>query len=393
VNEKVLHTKKLHREILKRAENGESYSAIENATQVTRTTIRSWVKEGLIFEDGNENWICPHCQKEFEHLLKLKLHLPVCKHNSNHRSLPTPPRIPHTKESKEKISKARKKYLKENPQNHTYNTLRNKESYPEKYFNEVFSNAGLNFQREVHCGTYSLDFYFPEYQVDFETDGEQHYTDERIIESDKNRTEYLKTQNIETIRIRWSLFKMIKNIDEKESFVKELIDGIKSRAVSEKTTASLYVLDLENRITEYLVGKNTNYIHVTRAIGLPESITASVTNFIKKNKYKLNVVVAEEIPNIKCEVCSKCGKEKMYYDQYCDVCSEAEYARIAKRKRKFEITKENLELLIAHKSFEEIGRIIGVSGNAVKRRCKLLGIALSLAKYCHKKTKNSKETC
>jgi very-short-patch-repair endonuclease/transposase len=395
LNEKVLHTKKLHREILKRAENGESYRSIEKDTQVSRITIRNWVKQGCVFEDGNENWHCPHCQKEFEHLLSLKLHIDVCKQNSNHRIYPTRLGMPHTESSKAKLSAARTKYLRENPQTHTYITLRNKESYPEKYFTEVFTNAGLNFQREVHCGTYTLDFYFQDFQVDFETDGEQHYTDERIIKSDRTRTEYLKSQNIETIRVRWSSFAKVKDENDKKEFIDSLIKDITNRQISEKTSAILYNLDLNNKITEYLVGKNTKYTHVIRAIGLTEKCITSVIKFIKGKGYTLNTDIEETAPNIKCEICSKCGKPKTYYKQYCDECCDIAYEQGIQRldKRKFEISKEDLETLIQTKSYEEIGRIIGVSGNTIKKRCKLLKIDLSLAKYSHKKTKNSKETC
>lgn len=47
-----------------------------------------------------------------------------------------------------------------------------------------------------------------------------------------------------------------------------------------------------------------------------------------------------------------------------------------RRKRKFEISKEDLENLISNNSYEEIGRNFGVSGNAIKKRARLLGITL-----------------
>lgn len=411
MNEKVIHTKKLHREVLKRYEDGETYRSIEKNTQVNKSTIKKWVVEGKVFDDGCENWKCPHCGKEFVHYPTLKLHAICCVKNPVHRS-PTPhTTYKHTQESKKKISDARKKHLKLNPQNHTYNTLRHTESYPEKYFTEVFTNAGLNFQREVHCGTYSLDFYFPDYQVDFETDGEQHYTDERIIESDKNRTEYLKQQNIETVRIRWALFKKIKDVVAKENFIKELISDITNRKISEKTSAVLYNLDLENKITEYIVGKNKTYIDVIRAIGLPEKCKGSVIYFIKRKNYKLNTIVVEAEPNIKCECCPKCGNVKLYYEP-CLACkqtlprtpkntSKTKPKKIKTTKsetpkklktRKFEISKEDLELLLSLKSYGNIGDMFGVSGNAIKRRCRVLGIDLALAKFAHKKTKFKKDS-
>lgn len=46
------------------------------------------------------------------------------------------------------------------------------------------------------------------------------------------------------------------------------------------------------------------------------------------------------------------------------------------RIRKFNPTKEELELLVQEKPMTEIGKIFGVSDNAVKKRCKRLGIEL-----------------
>jgi very-short-patch-repair endonuclease len=79
-----------------------------------------------------------------------------------------------------------------------------------------------------------LDFYFQDFQVDFETDGEQHYTDERIIKSDRTRTEYLKSQNIETIRVRWSSFAKVKDENDKKEFIDSLIKDITNRQISKR---------------------------------------------------------------------------------------------------------------------------------------------------------------
>jgi hypothetical protein len=44
--------------------------------------------------------------------------------------------------------------------------------------------------------------------------------------------------------------------------------------------------------------------------------------------------------------------------------------------RKFEISKEELEKLIKEKPYEQIGKMFNVTGNAIKKRCKILGIEL-----------------
>ena len=46
------------------------------------------------------------------------------------------------------------------------------------------------------------------------------------------------------------------------------------------------------------------------------------------------------------------------------------------RKLKFEVSKEELEQLVKTKPMTEIGKMFSVSDNAVKQRCKKLGIEL-----------------
>ena len=70
-------------------------------------------------------------------------------------------------------------------------------------------------------------------------------------------------------------------------------------------------------------------------------------------------------PKIKI-VCS-CGQEKHKQSNLCKKCSYI-------NRRKFEISKKELEKLILEKSMEEIGRAFNVSGASIKNRCKKLNI-------------------
>ncbi len=114
----------------------------------------------------------------------------------------------HTEEEKLKIGAGVKAFLLENPDMVPY--LRNHssaESYPEKYFKELFASEGLNLTYHYRINTYELDFCDVDKKLDIEIDGEQHYLDSRIIESDKKRTEYLNSLGWTIYRIRWSEFK------------------------------------------------------------------------------------------------------------------------------------------------------------------------------------------
>jgi 5-methylcytosine-specific restriction endonuclease McrA len=51
--------------------------------------------------------------------------------------------------------------------------------------------------------------------------------------------------------------------------------------------------------------------------------------------------------------------------------------KINKTVRKFEVTKEKLEELISKYPYNMIGKVYGVNGNSIKKRCKSLGIILT----------------
>lgn len=109
----------------------------------------------------------------------------------------------HTDEEKLKIGVGVKDFLVKHPDMVPY--LRNHssvESYPEKYFKELFTLEGLHLVYHYRIHTYELDFCDIDKKIDIEIDGEQHYVDARIIESDKRRNEYLKALGWTIFRIR-----------------------------------------------------------------------------------------------------------------------------------------------------------------------------------------------
>ena len=77
-------------------------------------------------------------------------------------------------------------------------------------------------QYHVRISTYELDFCDMERKIDLEIDGEQHYVDKRVVESDIKRNEYLTGLGWKIKRIRWSDYQKL-NFEEKR-FV---IDSIK----------------------------------------------------------------------------------------------------------------------------------------------------------------------
>lgn len=124
---------------------------------------------------------------------------------------------PHTAETKEKISKSRRIYLMEHPEKVPYLLNHSsKMSYPEEYFKEFFEKENIDLKYHLQVGIYQLDFYNEEHKLDVEIDGEQHYHDKRIVESDKRRNEYLSNNGWKIIRIRWAEFTKMSLLEKKD---------------------------------------------------------------------------------------------------------------------------------------------------------------------------------
>jgi very-short-patch-repair endonuclease len=135
-----------------------------------------------------------------------------------------PSRYIPTDETKKKISLSRSKYLKEHPDQVPYllNHYSKGDSYPERYFKELFEVEKIDLKHHTQIGLYQLDFYNLECKIDIEIDGDQHHLDKRIAESDIRRTEFLESQGWKVFRVKWSDYQKLP-MDAR----KELIDKIR----------------------------------------------------------------------------------------------------------------------------------------------------------------------
>ena len=136
------------------------------------------------------------------------------------------PGRPLTEETKQKLSIARTKYLKENPDKVPYklNHYSKGQSYPESYFEKWLLNEKISFISEKQISIYSVDFFIN--NIALEIDGEQHYVDERIVKSNFYRDEYLLSIGIPTIRVRWAHYQKLSD-DGKKDYLNDLLSKIK----------------------------------------------------------------------------------------------------------------------------------------------------------------------
>lgn len=127
----------------------------------------------------------------------------------------------HTQETKDKISKARLKFLSENPDKVPYVLNHNSKrlSYAEEYFLNALTDS--DFKHRYRVLNYELDFAIPEKKINLEIDGSQHKLDRRIVAHDLKRNELLKSLGWKIIRVYWPEFQKLNQL-EKEYKVKSI---------------------------------------------------------------------------------------------------------------------------------------------------------------------------
>ncbi len=130
-----------------------------------------------------------------------------------------------TEEEKERISKARLKYLNENPDKVPYLLNHSsKESYPEKVFrNALVENKIEYWIQEYQNGIYRYDFAFIDLKIDVEIDGSTHLT-EKVKKIDERRDNWSKEQG--WIVVRFTAKEIKENVTRCINILKEVIKGL-----------------------------------------------------------------------------------------------------------------------------------------------------------------------
>lgn len=230
-----------------------------------------------------------------------------------------PEAFKHSEATKKKISEHRKQYLKDNPDKVPYllNHHRKGDSYPEKYFKEVFENEGIPLQHHKQVSIYQLDFYNEEKMLALEVDGNQHYDDKNIVESDKRKNQCLNDLGWTVLRIRWSYYQKLPR-KERERVVREIRE----------------ILDGERKV---------------------DDISCMV--LIDKEP-----VVERRPKNMKTDACPICGDQKSIKLQYCSQTCFKFASRKVDRP-----SFDKLKLSVAAIGYEATGRKFGVSGTTIKK--------------------------
>ncbi len=221
----------------------------------------------------------------------------------------------HTKETRELQSRLKITFLKNNPESHPWKMVAKFKSSPCEKFKDYLRSNEINFVEEfqpLENRFYNIDISFPNEKIGIEINGNQHYNRSGDLKS------YYQDRH-DLIEIAgWKLYEIHYSKVYDEEFLKEFLEKLKHLSL-EKLDYSFY---------------------------------------IKEKKYKR-------------KHCLDCSKLIGYGSVRCRACKNSK-----PQKRKFEITKEELEILIKEKPYTAIGKMFGVTDNAIKRRARKLGIVL-----------------
>jgi len=283
----------------------------------------------------------------------------------------------HSEAAKKKISERRIAYLTKNPDKVPYllNHYSKGASYPEKYFEKAFREAGLDLKMQQQVGLYSLDFCDPLRRIDIEIDGNQHYCDMRIVESDKRRTKFLEEQGWMVVRIRWSDY-MKMSLGDRRILLQQIVETCRSdvdtalpkfhcpaglntyasngvRVFNRKCQQCGIEFEAQYRHTKFCsdpcrrVGRNKRERHATR-----------------RNKRRYGKIILY--------VCKSCGSNFESCDKdrkYCSPkCSTMSHRKVARP------TTEELQSAIATSPCSSICKQYGVSDKTIAKWCKAYGI-------------------
>jgi hypothetical protein len=133
-----------------------------------------------------------------------------------------------SEETKMKISKARKKYLKENPDKHPWRNPKKFISEPCELLKKRMKDQNIDFIEEyiplIHLERYySIDIAFPDKKIGIEINGNQHYN------RDGSLKKYYQKRHEEIENEGWKLYELTYQTCYREKIIEDLIIPIINR--------------------------------------------------------------------------------------------------------------------------------------------------------------------
>lgn len=253
-------------------------------------------------------------------------------------------------EAKEKIRKARLKWMKEHPEQTAWR--QKNMSYPEKCFQKILEDNGLDkkylIYREYSVFPYFIDFAFVDEKLAVEIDGSQHIEEERK-KSDEKKDELLISKGWKVLRIA--------AIEVTHNGTKALDAVLKMLNSGTSEYAKVGILKApKTRESKHIESK-------------PKIVKVGILKLPKKQEY----------------IKKERGEDGLTDKQRLNALKQRKVERP---------TKEELWEMVKTKSFLAIANHYGVSDNAIKKWCKQYGLPYKkkdIDKLIWKEHKYSKE--
>lgn len=163
----------------------------ENREEINKKISKKLIKT-------EKNGICLWCKKEFE---KRHKNHKCCSRSCSSNEISNRPE--QKKLVGEMFSKIAKRRYESGDTSIGWKSRKKLEpSYPEKLTMIFLDSKQLNYEYELKCGKYFIDFAFLEKKIALEIDGRRH-DDQEIIDKDKRKDSYLVKNGWIVYRIKW----------------------------------------------------------------------------------------------------------------------------------------------------------------------------------------------
>ena len=308
---------------------------------------------------------------------------------------------PHTEHSKKLLSESRKAWLKNNPDKHPWKNKDKFKSIPCEKFKQSLIDNGISFLAEqtplAPDHFYSVDICFPDKKIIIEINGNQHYN------TDKTLKPYYQKRHELFEQAGWTIYEYHYSVCYDAVMMTRIIYELKTTHNLSNVDYSFYIKEKqeptyceecgiqitkdairckEHMITHYMPPQHyINILDISREDLVKELETLLYTEIVIKHnityktlkskidEYKIDTSNKKYIPehHIKTKTCIECGKLVCDSSIKCSTCKSIE-------KRKFEITKEELQQLVKDFPITKISKMFGVSDVAIAKRCDLLGV-------------------
>ena len=297
--------------------------------------------------------------------------------------------MPHTEESKKKLSEIRKKWLKENPDRHPWRSHNKFKSKPCENVKAFLKKLKILFIEEYNPQilnrNFSIDIAIPDKKIAIEVNGNQHY------EKTGELKPYYKERELLLENDGWKVYQIhysaCFNFEKWVNFIKE-VKLTKSKVhfdyfnYKPRTNKQWFCIECGCEIK-----RNNKRCLNCRKNGSSSQIQTGNTSLEEKcdipftkepKKFCINCGQNHHSKTDYCRKCAtnqpkiitcECGNYKHYRAKQCKKCHFYK-----KRKVKERPSKENLEKLILQYPFIKLGKMFNVSDNAVRKWCKQYGI-------------------